>query len=85
MPVENFLVRSKRQLVEKYTDAAAWQQLGIAEQGELIREIAGLPSAISDTDQDAKQFDLLLLRELPNKSAEHPGNEVLEENELLNR
>jgi type I restriction enzyme R subunit len=61
MPIENFLVRAKRRLVEKYTVAAAWQQLGIAEQGELIREIAGLPSAISDADQDAKQFDLLLL------------------------
>jgi type I restriction enzyme R subunit len=61
MPSENFLVRAKRRLVEKYSDLAAWGQVGVAEQGELVREVAGLPSAIVDSDQDAKQFDLLLL------------------------
>jgi len=61
MPQENFLVRSKRRLVEKYAEVVAWQHLGVAEQGELIREVAGLPSALTDADQDAKQFDLLLL------------------------
>jgi type I restriction enzyme R subunit len=61
MPPDNFLVRTKRRLVEKYSDHAAWDQLGVAEQGELVREVAALPSSLVDSDQDAKQFDLLLL------------------------
>jgi type I restriction enzyme R subunit len=61
MPPENFLVRARRRLVEKYSDQAAWDQLGVAEQGELVREVAALPSSLVDSDQDAKQFDLLLL------------------------
>jgi type I restriction enzyme R subunit len=61
MPSDNFLVRAKRRLVEKYAEAGAWQQLGVVEQGELTREVAALPTALVDSDQDAKQFDLLLL------------------------
>jgi type I restriction enzyme R subunit len=61
MPLENFLVRAKRRLVEKYANQTAWGQLGVAEQGELVREVAALPSSLVDSDQDAKQFDLLLL------------------------
>jgi type I restriction enzyme R subunit len=61
MPPDNFLVRAKRRLVEKYSDQAAWSQLGVPEQGELVREVAALPSAAADSDQDAKQFDLLML------------------------
>jgi type I restriction enzyme R subunit len=61
MPPDNFLVRAKRRLVEKYSDQEAWNQLGVLEQGELVREVAALPSTVADSDQDAKQFDLLLL------------------------
>ncbi len=61
MPLENFLVRAKRRLVEKYSEASAWQQMGASEQGELVREVAGLPSGLGDSDLDAKKFDLLLL------------------------
>jgi type I restriction enzyme R subunit len=61
MPPENFLVRSKRRLVEKYFEEAAWEHLGVQEQGELVNEVAALPSAIADSDQEAKQFDMLLL------------------------
>lgn len=61
MPVENFLVRNKRRLVEKYSDPEAWEQLDVAAQGELTREVAGLPSVHADTDLDAKQFDVLML------------------------
>ena len=46
MPLDNFLVRAKRRLVEKYSDASAWQEMGLPEQGELIHEVAGLPSAL---------------------------------------
>lgn len=61
MPLENFLVRNKRRLVEKYSDAEAWAHLDVAEQGELANEVAGLPSVVADADLDAKQFDVLLL------------------------
>lgn len=61
MPVENFLVRAKRRLVEKYSQPDAWNELDIAAQGELTNEVAGLPSALTDADLDAKQFDLLVL------------------------
>jgi type I restriction enzyme R subunit len=61
MPLENFLVRNKRRLVEKYSDPGAWKQLDVTAQGELTREVAGLPSVHADTDLDAKQFDVLML------------------------
>jgi type I restriction enzyme, R subunit len=62
MNVNNFIVRPKRKLVEKYADAKAWDSLGIDEQNELVDAVAGLPSELVDEDQEAKQFDLLILR-----------------------
>jgi type I restriction enzyme R subunit len=62
MNVNNFIVRPKRKLVEKYADAKAWEALGLDERNELVNDVAGLPSELVDDDQDAKQFDLLMLR-----------------------
>ncbi|HXM21662.1 MAG TPA: DEAD/DEAH box helicase family protein [Terriglobales bacterium] len=62
MNVNNFIVRPKRRLVEKYAGSGAWETLGVEERGELVTEVAGLPSELVDDDQDAKQFDLLMLR-----------------------
>ncbi len=62
MNVNNFIVRPKRKLVEKYADAKAWDALGVEERNELVGGIAGLPSELVDDDQEAKQFDLLMLR-----------------------
>lgn len=62
MNVNNFIVRPKRKLVEKYSQAEAWEELPPEAHAELSGEVAGLPSALVDTDQDAKQFDLLMLR-----------------------
>jgi type I restriction enzyme R subunit len=62
MNVNNFIVRPKRKLVEKYGDASAWTSLGDQEKEELVGEVAGLPSELVDDDQEAKQFDLLMLR-----------------------
>lgn len=62
MNVNNFIVRPKRRLVEKYAEARAWDKLGPQEMGELSSEIAGLPSEQEDEDQDAKLFDALMLR-----------------------
>ena len=60
MPVENFMVRNKRRLVEKYSYPAAWETLDISSQGELTHEVAGLPSVAADADLEAKQFDVLM-------------------------
>ena len=62
MNVNNFIVRPKRKLVEKYTDANAWEKLDVEERNELVGDVAGLPSELVDEDQEAKQFDLLMLR-----------------------
>jgi type I restriction enzyme R subunit len=62
MNVNNFIVRPKRRLVEKYADATAWEALGVDEKNELVGEVAGLPSELADEDLEAKEFDLLMLR-----------------------
>lgn len=62
MNVDNFIVRPKRRLVEKYQADEPWATLGLEERMELIDELAGLPSALVDDDIAAKQFDYLILR-----------------------
>ena len=62
MNVNNFIVRPKRKFVEKYGKAKAWQSLGEDEKSELVNQVAGLPTELVDDDQEAKQFDLLILR-----------------------
>ena len=62
MNLDNFIVRPKRRWVEKYVDAVSWKRLDAAEQAELVQEVAGLPSEFEDADQNAKQFDLIMLR-----------------------
>ncbi|MBI5506765.1 MAG: hypothetical protein HY899_18410 [Deltaproteobacteria bacterium] len=62
MNLENFVVRPKRRLVEKYKPADAWTTLGEDSLAELAREVAGLPSEQESEDEEAKRFDLLMLR-----------------------
>jgi len=61
MNVENFVVRPKRRLVEKYGKAEAWQELKPDSFAELAHEVAGLPSELEAEDEEAKRFDLLML------------------------
>jgi len=62
MSLDNFLVRPKRRYVEKYSAPEAWRRLDADAQHELVEHLAGLPSAVTDDDLAAKQFDLLVLR-----------------------
>ena len=62
MNLENFIVRPKRRLVEKYAKAEAWAVLPPAARTELADELAGLPSELDPENEEAKRFDLLLLR-----------------------
>jgi type I restriction enzyme R subunit len=61
MNLDNFIVRPRRRLVEKYTAADAWMTLSSESLDELAHSIAGLPSEIENDDEEAKRFDLLML------------------------
>lgn len=62
MNVDNVLVRARRRWVERYSDWSAWQRIDRDEAGEIAEQLAGLPSSVRDSDEDAKRFDLLILR-----------------------
>lgn len=62
MNTDNFIVRAKRRLVEKYQKPEAWATLNEENLHELENEIAGLPSELERESVEAKMFDLLILR-----------------------
>jgi len=62
MNIDNFVVRPQRRLVEKYAQTEPWRKLGVAEFGELAQYVSGLPTELADEDEEAKRFDLLVLR-----------------------
>lgn len=62
MNPENFVVRPKRRLVERYGQAVAWTTLGPSDRHELATKVAGLPSELDPQREEAKRFDLLILR-----------------------
>jgi len=62
MRVDNFVVRPKRLFVEKFAKAEAWQQMGAEDVHELTTHVAHLPTELTDEDEEAKRFDMLLLR-----------------------
>ena len=62
MNIDNFVVRPQRQWVEKFAKTEAWQRLGADDFTDLGQHVAGLPSELVDNDEDAKRFDLLVLR-----------------------
>lgn len=61
MNIDNFVVRPQRKLVEKYAKQEAWKSLDAEQFGELAQSVAGLPTELTDEDEDAKRFDLLIL------------------------
>ena len=78
MNVDNFIVRPHRREVERYSQTAAWDEIGMEEIIELQNGLAGLPSAATDDDQDAKQFDLLMLRTQLTLLRSEPGFTALQ-------
>jgi type I restriction enzyme R subunit len=61
MNLDNFVVRPKRRVVERYARAEAWTALTPEALSELSHEVAGLPSELEPEGEEAKRFDLLLL------------------------
>jgi type I restriction enzyme, R subunit len=61
MNLDNFIVRPKRRLVEKFKRSEAWTGLTPDDRLELSTEVAGLPSELEAEPEEAKRFDLLLL------------------------
>lgn len=62
MNLENFVVRPQRKSVEKFAKPDAWVQLDDDSFIELGQRVAGLPTELADDDEDAKRFDMLVLR-----------------------
>lgn len=61
MNLDNFVVRPRRKLVEKYSRTDAWIKLSSEDLSELSHEVAGLPSELQPETEEAKRFDLLVL------------------------
>lgn len=62
MNIDNFVVRPQRKLVEQYAKPESWESLGAEQLGELAQNVAGLPTELEEEDEEAKRFDLLVLR-----------------------
>jgi len=61
MNVDNFVVRPRRRIVEKYAKPEAWATLSPDALYELSHEVAGLPSDLDPEGEEVKRFDLLVL------------------------
>jgi type I restriction enzyme R subunit len=62
MNLDNFVVRPKRRTVEKFAKLEAWRFLDADSLQELSAQVADLPTALLDSDEEAKRFDMLVLR-----------------------
>ncbi len=60
MSLDNFLVRPRRRVVERFAAEDAWKSLSQADIGDLAAEVAGLPAGMEPEGEEAKRFDLLL-------------------------
>jgi len=61
MNLDNFVVRGKRRLVEKYQSSQAWSDLTDDVRTELLDEVAPLPTERKSEPEEAKRFDLLMI------------------------
>ncbi|MES9988120.1 MAG: DEAD/DEAH box helicase family protein [Candidatus Thiodiazotropha endolucinida] len=60
MRLDNFIVRPRRQVVEKYLVANIWQNLTTEHLGELERQVADLPTEADPLEPDEKEEELAL-------------------------
>jgi len=62
MSLDNFVVRPQRRWVETWANADAWNRMTSEQLSDVGIHLSGLPTAVRDDDEDAKRFDLLMLR-----------------------
>ncbi|MEO5796600.1 MAG: DEAD/DEAH box helicase family protein, partial [Rhodoferax sp.] len=62
MRLDNFVVRPQRRWVEQWSQPQAWHTVTGDQLVALAEHVSGLPSAVRDDDEEAKRFDLLMLR-----------------------
>ena len=62
MNLDNFFVRPQRRWIEIYADASNWHVLTPEKVGDIAEHLSGLPTTEQDDDQEAKRFDLVMLR-----------------------
>jgi type I restriction enzyme, R subunit len=62
MNLDNFVVRPQRKWIETWGDAGAWNRLSSDQLQEISDHLSGLPTAVRDDDEEAKRFDMLMLR-----------------------
>jgi type I restriction enzyme R subunit len=60
--LDNFIVRPKRKYVEKFSQREAWDSLNNDEAMEMANQLSALPSQRRDSEEEAKRFDLMILR-----------------------
>lgn len=62
MNMDNFIVRPQRQYVEKFSKKEAWLRLAPDSFLELRLRVSSLPTELADEDEEAKRFDMLVIR-----------------------
>lgn len=62
MTLDNFIVRPKRFYVEKYSERDNWTTLSNDDADEIANQLAALPTQLRDTEEEAKRFDMMILR-----------------------
>lgn len=61
MNLDNFVVRPRRRVVEKYAKPESWGILSPEDLLVLSHQVAGLPAELDPENEEAKRFDLLVL------------------------
>ena len=77
MNLDNFVVRPRRRIIEKYARPEVWTVLSADALSELAHEVAGLPSELEAEAEEAKRFDLLVLNLQLARLRSDPGFERL--------
>lgn len=62
MNLDNFIVRMKRETVERFKDRRAWDHLSDEDQHQLEADVAKLPTELDCDDLRSRMFDLTALR-----------------------
>jgi type I restriction enzyme, R subunit len=62
MRLDNFVVRPQRRWVETWSQANSWNSVNAEQRADIAIHLSALPSNVRDDDEDAKRFDMLMLR-----------------------